>query len=104
MQFVPTSALEEISLLLAPLLEFLQRTCLLCLVALAAGLLILAISVIGIESRDARAARRILTGDLEVSDKRLRDILEELEASDSAGHRRLARELAMRFPRAEPLR
>jgi len=104
MQFAPTSALEEISLLLAPLLEFLQRTCLLCLVALAAALLVLAISVIGIESRDARAARRILRGDMAVSDRKLREILEELEASDSAGHRRLARKLAMRFPRTKPVR
>ena len=102
MHFGPTSAIEEISLLLAPLVEFLHQTCLLCLAVLAVALVLLAVSVIGIESHDAREARRILKGDLDVPDKKLHEIQEELQASDSARHRRLARDLAERFPPAEP--
>jgi len=101
MNFGPTSAMEELTLLMAPLVEFLEQTCLLCFVAVAAALLLLAVSVIGIESRDAGEARRILRGDLRVSDMKLHEIEEELEASDSAEHRRLARELVKRFPSAQ---
>jgi len=83
---------------LQPLSDLVARSVFILFLVAAALLIIMAISLSGVESRDVRHAKRFLRGDLSLSDKERHRIADELAASDNEHYRYLAHQLCKRDP------
>jgi len=79
---------------LGPVIELLFGFMIAGILAVAGILVLLAASLAGIESGDARKARRILQGEITVSEKEKQRIINDLSASDNGYYLGLARRLS----------